>query len=74
MKPLTRNLVSGLQGSDVRELQRELGRLGFDILSQELASGAELPAHGTYHFAKSAVLAHEALPIRYEMIVGSWHA
>jgi hypothetical protein len=28
-----RNLVFGMQGNDVRELQRDLASLGFDILS-----------------------------------------
>src|SRR5882672_6610531 len=38
MKLQGRNLVFGMQGSDVRELQRDLVWLGFDILSQEITN------------------------------------
>jgi hypothetical protein len=33
------NLVIGMQGNDVRELQRDLAWLGFDIVSQAITSG-----------------------------------
>ena len=39
MKLQGRNLILGMQGNDVRELQRDLARLGFDILSQEVTGG-----------------------------------
>jgi peptidoglycan hydrolase-like protein with peptidoglycan-binding domain len=39
MKLQSRNLVFGMQGKYVRELQRDLVWLGFDILSQEITSG-----------------------------------
>jgi hypothetical protein len=39
MKPLSRNLVFGMQDNDVRELQRNSVWLGFDILSQKVPGG-----------------------------------
>lgn len=39
MQLQSRNLVFGMQGNDVRELQRDLVWLGFDILSQEITDG-----------------------------------
>ena len=39
MKLQGRNLVFGMRGNDVRELQRDLVWLGVDILSQEITDG-----------------------------------
>jgi peptidoglycan hydrolase-like protein with peptidoglycan-binding domain len=39
MKPQGHSLVFGMHDNDVGELQRDLARLGLDILSQEITGG-----------------------------------